>query len=785
MADLEGVNGQREEFRVVGKPNLPGRLSYALAAGIAKFGIDYAVPGMLHAKFLRSPYANAKIISINTDKARSIPGVADIVTWEDEDIKKLVSEGESFAPKEPWLDNIADHEGVEVGVIVVAENEDICEKALKELDIEWEILPHIVDIQTGRKPDFPVIRPEERMASSMFGPPVPKTGNVHFSTLEQGDVESGFKEADYIIEYDLNMPAFASHMPNPSGSVAWWFDDPYHGGGKSLHLEGVAWRTDLAKDAVGRMYKMPPEKVIHRGIFQGGKYCDWGLRKSQEITPLLARRTGRPVRCMNTRKDTFDFLINQRFIHMKVGFKDNGLITAIDDYSIADGGARGSSSFGTSGDQHYGPYFTTKCLNIKQKMEVVDSNRGKMYVSGQHCPFNWDSITMAIYLIAEKLGKDPINIARLNLHGPVSQEDPEPVPSFEACIETGKEMMSWDWHSAGSKKLPDGRMHGASFRYQMSPRHSGATYNTKLELRNGIVHMPTQGPCTGIFAVEANAMVVAEELGLEYEDVIVDFDYREPFFPVGGGSDGTTASAWVMKECAHILKKNILKAAIDEAENPPARSMFEFGPPEDPSPFKGLKPEDLDMEKGKIFIKADPDKSVPVPKAVKKNIFATYSGRPPLSIWSQGMGKMLDTMNTAYCEVAVDTETGEVEILRFGVVADTGKVIRRTSLESQIDQVMYFSQGCQLLEDFVYDQRTGVKLNTNMFDYKKPTIKDVPHVERDFLESRAGNAVYGASGISHSLANTHAVIIAIHNAIGVWVDPPATPDKVLKALGKA
>jgi xanthine dehydrogenase molybdenum-binding subunit len=111
--------------------------------------------------------------------------------------------------------------------------------------------------------------------------------------------------------------------------------------------------------------------------------------------------------------------------------------------------------------------------------------------------------------------------------------------------------------------------------------------------------------------------------------------------------------------------------------------------------------------------------------------------------------------------------------------------MRLTSLESQIDQVMYFSQGCQLMEEFVYDERTGVKLNNNMIDCKYPTMVDVPPVDRKFLETRSGNAAYGASGISHSLANTHLVIIAIHNAIGVWVDPPATPDKVLEALGKA
>jgi CO/xanthine dehydrogenase Mo-binding subunit len=240
-----------------------------------------------------------------------------------------------------------------------------------------------------------------------------------------------------------------------------------------------------------------------------------------------------------------------------------------------------------------------------------------------------------------------------------------------------------------------------------------------------------------------------------------------------------------MKECANILKKQILEAAIEEAENPPQPSMFgPFGGPQEPSILKGHKPEELDLAGGRVVLKSDPSVGVPLAGAVKRNLFATYSGRPPAAIWSLGMGKMLDTMNTAFCEVAVDTETGEVEVLRFGVVADPGKIMRITSLESQIDQVMFFSQGCQLLEEYVYDERSGARLTNNMVDYRKPTTLDVAPVERHFLETRAGNAAYGASGISHSLANTHMVIIAIHNAIGIWVDPPATPDKILKALEK-
>ena len=775
MADLVGVNGLREEFRVVGKHNVPGLTSRALATGLAKFGVDYVVPNMLHAKFLRSPYANARVLSVDISKAKALPGVVDIVTWEDEDIKNLKPEGR------PWLDDYADKEGLEVAVIVVAETEDICEKALSLLDVEWDVLPHVVDILKGKEPDYPAIRPKDKI----FKVPNPRGpaddrrhGNVTYAEKIDGDVDKAMNEAENVLEYSLMLPSFASAMPNPAASVSWWSHEPYRNT-EILHIEGAVQRLSTFLP----MYKIPIEQTVQEGLFQGGKYCDWGMRRSQEITPLLARRTGRPVRCTETREETWDFLMNQRYMYVKIGYTNEGVITAIDDYSVADGGIIGTMMFATSGDQAYGPYLFLKCLNIRQRMDIVDSNRGRMFVSGQHCPFNWDSGTMAIYMVAEKLGKDPMDIARLNLHGPESQEDMSLVPSFEACLEAGRKNYNWNSHPSGTKKLPDGRYHGSSFRFQQSPRHAISGYECKLELRKGKVFMPTQGPIIGFYGVECVVMVVAEELGLEYEDIEVEFDYREQFTPIGGGSDGCTASAWAMKECAYKFKQMILEAAAAEAEHPFPPAMKGPSSWQGDNPLKGYKAEELDFDKGRVFVKKDPSLGIPVKNAVAQQIIATYAGRPPAAIWAQ-FGRKLDTMNTAFCEVAVDTETGEVEILRFSVAADVGKVLRPTSLESQIDQVMYFSQGCQILEEYVFDERTGVKLNNNFIDYKKPSLLDAPPVDKTFLETRLGNAVYGATGISHSLANTHMIIIAIHNAIGVWVDPPATPANILKALGK-
>ena len=791
MADL-GTNGNRADFRVVGKVNLPGKLSHAVATGLAKFGIDYVVPDMLEAKFLRSPYAHARIKNYNLEKALAVPGVVDIVTWKDEGLQKLRRSGVMGGSPMPFISDVAEEENVEVGFIVVAENVDICEEALRQLDVEWEVLPFVVDIKAGMAENAPVIQPVQPAGKGGGGfgfggggNNPPKKGNVSFSNQNQGDVEKGFKEADFIIEYDLNMPTFASASPNPHGTVAWWFDDPYLGD-NSLHVEGAVWHASGGKNALGQLYGVPPEKTVQNGLFQGGKYCDWTIRRSQQITPLLSQRTGRPVRCVNTRRDTFDFMVQQRFIHMKVGCTKDGLITAFDDYSIADGGTQGNSFFGTSGDQGYGPYIGTKCQNIRQRMDIVDSNRGLMPFSSQFCPFNWDSVTMAIHAIAEKVGKDPIEIARLNLHGPDGQQDTRPVPSFDACIEAGKKLMNWNWHKNGAKKLPDGRMHGAGFRYQMCPRHAmGSDFNAVLELRNGVVRMPIQGPHAGVFSVEGVAMIAAEELGLEATDIYIDYDPNAMFVSISGGADGLVATGWVMKECCHIFKQRIFEAAIAEADKPAGGGfgMGGFGGPKKaaPNPLKGKKPEDLDIVGGRIVLKSDPSAGGTPLRSLRSNVYATFAGHPPDPLWPS----RYDTLNTLYCEVAVDTETGQVEILKYGAAVDSGKVIRQVSLEGQLAQAMCFSQGCQLSEDYYYDNNTGAKLNTNMIEYKKPGIMDIPDLVVSLPETRAGNGVYGANGISHSMSNTHLIICAIYNAIGKWVDPPATPDKVLKALGKA
>jgi xanthine dehydrogenase molybdenum-binding subunit len=264
-------------------------------------------------------------------------------------------------------------------------------------------------------------------------------------------------------------------------------------------------------------------------------------------------------------------------------------------------------------------------------------------------------------------------------------------------------------------------------------------------------------------------MVVAEELGAKIEDVILLYDPKAIFTPVGMGSDGTTASAWAAKEAAVACRKLLLEIAAPR--------------------FKA-KPEDLDTKDSMVFLKADPGKSFPFSAFPEsgdhdKDIAATFTGRPPTATWNIAQGRILDTMNASFCEVAVDIDTGLVEVVKYVVVCDPGKILRPTSLESQIHQVMMFSDGAGLMEEFIFDKATGVKLHTNMMEYKKPTILDVGPVETILVETRSGNAAYGASGISHAMATSQLIVCAVANATGKWIAPPLTPDRVLRAIGKA
>ena len=174
---------------------------------------------------------------------------------------------------------------------------------------------------------------------------------------------------------------------------------------------------------------------------------------------------------------------------------------------------------------------------------------------------------MAFCKIADVLGMDPTEVALKNCH--------TPEPSLKQCIEKGKAAIGWDkkWHTPGTKRLPNGRMHGMAFQYHETERHSGASYTCMINIRaDGKVYLPYRGPLRGVFCEDACALVVAEELGARPEDVIVRYDPEAPGTALGGGQDAGAGATWVAKEAAIDAKAALLRNAANQLRVKPEES---------------------------------------------------------------------------------------------------------------------------------------------------------------------------------------------------------------------
>ena len=222
---------------------------------------------------------------------------------------------------------------------------------------------------------------------------------------------------------------------------------------------------------------------------------------------------------------------------------------------------------------------TTRCANIKNVVKGVYTNTMQWGPYPGAIPFE---TTVAFCKIADVLGMDPTEVALKNCH--------TPEPSLKLCIEKGKAAIGWDqkWHTPGTKRLPNGKMHGMAFTYRETARHSGSSYTCMINIRaDGKVYLPYKGPLRGVFCEDACALVVAEELGARPEDVIVRYDPEAPGTTLGGGLDGGPGATWVAKEAAIDAKAALLRNAALELR---------------------AKPEELDTADSQVYFKAKPEK---------------------------------------------------------------------------------------------------------------------------------------------------------------------------------
>jgi len=446
---------------------------------------------------------------------------------------------------------------------------------------------------------------------------------------------------------------------------------------------------------------------------------------------------------------------------MKIGFNDDGVLTAVHSTGIESTGL-----YNKACRMNLDNMRMTKCKNLKSETRSLYTNTVRV-VTNRGYRWGPGIVHTAIEAISAEMGMDPTEVLMRNIH--------TTEPSLKAVLEAGKSRMGWNWHPANSKQLPNGKMHGTAVEATVQCHFGGYAvfdmYFGNSQWCDGKFYIQFRAPYIHGGIADGCAMVVAEELGAKYEDVIATYGSPTNYGGISNliGGSAWTGLAFAAKEAAISMREQMLDAAAASLK---------------------VTPEELDIEDSVVYVKADPEQNVPFSNwsCGPRFFLSSYAGSAndwPGGTKSDRNGVNLYCMNTIMAEVEVDTDTGMVELTNLTGVVDAGKLIRPTSFEAQGEGLLVWTIGNGLTEDVIWDKGTGVMLNRNALEYKIPTLLDCDMMDFSTVETRNGGGVYGSVGIAEYFHDMTIICCAVHNAIGKWVSMPATPEKVLKALGKA
>ena len=745
---------------------------------------------MLYARVLTCPYPHARIVHMDTSKAEAYPGVHGVLRYDDPEVGGKILPG-SYG--NPWqvLPDTGRWQGEPVGVVVAAESEQICDEALQRVDVEWEELPFVLDELEALKPESPQISviEQEIQSSSAYV--------LKHHVFEQGDVEKGFQEADRIIEFDARRRYHTwVGAELPSGICRW--------NGEYIEMWVNHQHPYEHKQGMAEWFGIPMNKITIHSPYQGGSFGGWSWMPWSPLIhcliAILAKRIGRPVKIVFNRRDNFyGGSMDVGVFHYKVGFMNDGMISAVEMKNVF---ANSPLAFQPdSGIMHLAENTAIPHLFLENRGVFV--NKGP--VSAVRCEQlpNTMSINLVFNHVASELSMDPTELALKNdgcegkgtaYLDKYKQQHGFPMrDSLKEVIDAGKKACGWDQkrHPPGARKLPNGKMHGMGFIWTHNWNSKrGAGFAAVLIHTDGTVSLLGQRADIGVGAETAYCQILAEELGVRFEDVVQRQQMDTGFVMMtADGSCNLSTNGWVVKKAAQNAKRKLLELATT-----PVQPFFSN---EDPiTLFVGCSPDDLDIKDSMIFLKKDPSKSIPVKEIVKEEQCVQFTKHEPIFDWAwysadfgqPELGERPRLCRQAhFIEVEVDTETGDVEIIKVVNVNDVGKAVNPEAVEGQQYGGMYMAVGRNRSDEVVWDGATGVMLNGNLIDYKIATLRDCGPIKPIIVETAMGYGPDGANGIGEDVADHASSILgsAIYNAIGVWIDDyPITPEKVLKALGK-
>jgi CO/xanthine dehydrogenase Mo-binding subunit len=783
-------------------------------SGRAVYTRDIYLPGMLYAKILVSPHAHARIASMDTGEAAALAGVRDILRFDDPDISEdrgtagYVSANYSILT----LPGISDFYSHPMGVAVVADSEEICDRALRSIKIQWEEQPFVLNMEESLKQDAPRILPEVKR----LNPHAREPNTVLTEEMEIGDVRKGFAEADKVIEYTIQRGINTVAGTEAMVCVSQWRGDfldiwvhTQHNMQASLSSENY---SSVPFENYGRMYGRPVEprdgdkampaftdwtKITLTYPYQGAWYggIAW-LAYSYSfirLAAILAKRAdGRPVKLLYDESNFYCGGDDAGTYLCKVGAKKDGTITAYHWHVV-----------GVTNPAAEKTHECTAIPNIRGTQAWGFTNRGHLSCirHGAACcvPHN-----VMYDRVAAEFGLDPVVVALKNdgCRGHdwewvtrYQKENGFPQKwSLREILDLGKKAIGWDqkWHAAGVKKLPNGKMHGLGLAHMHEWQHTALGRGFPcLILRDGKVAIVGARSDMGFDSESGFRQCVATELGVKLEDIVVQerrSDNGIYYLAGPGGSFGTTANLPNLVLAARELKKKVLEYAV----RPRTGSL---GFPGQPAFFPNRRPEDLDVRDGMVFENANPgnkkevreiadvfwheDPAIahPVPDAIAG---LTSEGKPDSR-------QYVMARQAHFIEIEVDIETGQVDFSNIVCVNDVGHCLNLEGVQAQQYGGAIMGLGRSATEEEIWCPRTGVALNQDMIGYPIGTMNDYPVIQCLINESHLGYTPYGVYGVGENIGASMSGITcgAIYNAIGRWImDYPITPAKVLKALEK-
>jgi CO/xanthine dehydrogenase Mo-binding subunit len=730
---------------------------------------DFFMHNMLHAKVFRSSEPHARIKRIDVSKARAVPGVVLIMTHEDLPQSVLVTDmpGQTGQKRRAGSDahilasDIVRYVGDPIA-LVAAETLDAAEKALKLIEVDYEKLPAVYDTLEAMKPGAPIVTPPDNIVA-------------HWK-MRKGNLEAGMAAADIIVENTFSVPFQDHAYLEPEAGIA-WLDD--------RGIVNIRVCTQVVEHfrSIALALGIPHNKLHILGTMVGG-----GFGGKEDITVeifigLLAIKTLRPVRMEYSREESIlahskrhPFIITHR-----TGVKKNGQITAAEIKLVANSGAYVYLSpyvllyaTGTS----TGPY---KIDNLfVDSVAVATNNPFTSAFRGFGAPQACFAHERQMDEIAKVLGMDPLEFRVVNYLKTGDRGANQEITTAAWLEETASrtlEGLGEKTPDHGSIKIGQGFASYMQSYGRIMWFHDTSQAWVSVEL-DGTIVIRSGIPDLGAGQISAVCQIASEVLGVPMENISV-YNTDSALTPLAGTSTATRQlfmSGNAVFQASSAIRKVLLERASKTLEEPV---------------------ENLDLADSKAFIVTKPEEFIPLPKLAAM-VAADGLSLANLALFKAPFTDPLDpetgqgdvwpdfTFGAQAVEVAVDTETGEITILKSVACHDVGRAVNPAAVAGQIEGGSSQGLGYAIMEDVIVKE--GRTLTPSFSEYLIPTSMDIPTTKVIILESGSGKGPYGAKGIGEPALTpaAPAVANAVSNALGVPIfSIPLTPEKVLEAIEKA